>query len=465
MVQGKIILLGSLFSKIRSFKNLILPLLCVGYLFLVLPNILWAQAEQWPWTFVGGNFQITNNFDGDFLPAIASDNQNIYLAVWHRKTSSGFDIYGARITKDGKVLDKGEDQIRICAADDDQIIPSVVWDGENFLVVWQDRRSGKRWDIYGARVTPDGDVLDLDPEGISGKPISIGKSSFDQVAPSIFFNRENYLVAWQGKRNSKTWNIYFKIFKSLEEAMGINPVQVNPSQKDQGSPAVAFDGENYMIVWQDKRNGNNWDIYGIKVTRSGALPDNKKGVLISTTSPDSNISGKDNWRPIISWDGNFFLIIWMTSIENMNGSNGDVEKDVNWYLEGQRLSADFGFVDPQTVSIQKGTTNKTFPDILWNGKEYLLVWEDNPEGEPKIFGAAIISQVNHFGISESVQISSTVTPSDVKESLHPVVARIGEEALVVWQAKDPDDSWQIFGQRLKRLGTRSSSTGSTEWNL
>ena len=60
-------------------------------------------------------------------------------------------------------LDGGEfliDTSTLVPAPDYQENPAVAFDGANFLVVWQDYRSGGDSDIYGARVTPEGTVLD-----------------------------------------------------------------------------------------------------------------------------------------------------------------------------------------------------------------------------------------------------------------------------------------------------------------
>ena len=69
------------------------------------------------------------------------------------------DIYCARVAAgSGRMLDPAG--IRICAAADLQEWPAVAFDGSNFLVVWQDLRNGGDYDVYGARVSEAGELLD-----------------------------------------------------------------------------------------------------------------------------------------------------------------------------------------------------------------------------------------------------------------------------------------------------------------
>jgi hypothetical protein len=126
-----------------------------------------AGGSQWHWE-----------------PAVASNGSD-FLVVWKEDDLATGEIDAARVTADGTVLD--ETGIHVSAAGSVNY-PAVAWDGENYFVVWEDARAGNN-DIYGARVTPGGVVLD--PDGV---PIATGELS--QTTPSVAFDGVNFMVAW-----------------------------------------------------------------------------------------------------------------------------------------------------------------------------------------------------------------------------------------------------------------------------
>ncbi len=93
---------------------------------------------------------------------------------------------GKRINHRGQVLDRTP--IIVCGETGFQRTPSVCFGDTNFLVVWTDERPGN---IYGARVSQTGVVLD--PGGI--RIALTGSGNF----PSVSFDGNNYLVVWFGE--------------------------------------------------------------------------------------------------------------------------------------------------------------------------------------------------------------------------------------------------------------------------
>src|SRR5262245_866353 len=72
--------------------------------------------------------------------------------------------------------------------------PDVAWGGTNFLVVWDDRRFGGG-DIYGARITTTG--VNLDPNGIE-----VVRKSCEQTYPALAWDGAEYLLAFQEQRTN-----------------------------------------------------------------------------------------------------------------------------------------------------------------------------------------------------------------------------------------------------------------------
>src|SRR6185295_11845181 len=103
-------------------------------------------------------------------------------AVWMDRRGgeswNDYDIYGARISASGEVLDRNG--IAICRGSGSKFYPSVAFDGQNYFVVWSDGRDAGLNEIYGARVTREGTVLD--PNGFK---VTHGEIAYQ---PTVAFN-------------------------------------------------------------------------------------------------------------------------------------------------------------------------------------------------------------------------------------------------------------------------------------
>lgn len=191
---------------------------------------------------------------------VAFDGDKTYLVVWQQgrdfyQTESA-DIYAARVSADpsagsgqaAKLLD--EKPILVCAAADSQLSPSVAFckageGGGVFLVTWSDMRSGRDFDIYGARVTPDGKVLDKDGFLIAGGP-------HNQYGPTVSRGNGKFLVAWQDYRDEKGYAIYLArvgVDAKMPDAGGV-PVGGAEKVVRGGSAELASAGSSWFLFWR-----------------------------------------------------------------------------------------------------------------------------------------------------------------------------------------------------------------------
>lgn len=130
---------------------------------------------------------------GQFEPRVAFDGDGTCLVVWQQgrdfHKGQTADIYAARVSADGKALD--DKPLAVCVAADSQFAPAVAFSNGVFLVAWGDLRNGKDLDLYAARVTSDGKVLDKDGFLIAG-------GTNNQCCPAVAPGEGNFLVVWQG---------------------------------------------------------------------------------------------------------------------------------------------------------------------------------------------------------------------------------------------------------------------------
>ncbi len=320
--------------------------------------------------------------------AVAFDGTN-YLVVWTDYRNGEADIYGARVTPGGRVLDP--EGIPISTAWDYQEFPAIAFDGTNYLVVWQDYRNWE-FDIYGARVTPTGVVLD--PDGI---PIST--ASYDQYFPSLDFDGTNYLIAWTDERSGDESDIYGTRVSRAGTVLDPNGIPICTATYDQYPPDVAFDGTNYFVVWDDGRSGEYYDIYGTRVTTGGYVLE-PNGIAISTAP-------YEQWFPQVAFDGIHYFVVWQD------------DRDGDWYWDvyGTRVNLGGVVLEPQGIPVSTAEESQYNPTLAFDGTNYLVVWTDNRNWAADIYGARVTSAgtvLDPQGIELINQLEPRFDPSIVK---------------------------------------------------
>ena len=117
-------------------------------------------------------------------------------------------------------------------------------------MVWQDYRSGSDYDIYGARVTPEGAVLD--PAGIV-----ISQAAGDQEYPALGFDGANFLVVWEDYRSGDDSRHLRCAGDAARHGARPRGHRHLAGRGRPEYPALAFDGTNFLVVWQDYRSGSD----------------------------------------------------------------------------------------------------------------------------------------------------------------------------------------------------------------
>jgi hypothetical protein len=272
-------------------------------------------------------------------PAIAFDGTN-YLAVWQDYRdycTTKTDIYGALLNQEGGILDPGI--FVICHYDNSQSQPRVCFGGSNYFVVWVDERAGSGLqDIYGTRITPEGTVLD-------SLGIPIHTAWYDDVSPAVAFDGVNYLVVSEVEcPDTRIYGARVSINGILLDTV---PFIISDTlaglQIDQDYPEVVFNGENYLVAWQRSHSGYE-EIWGAIVEPTGLVHDNFR------ISEDYNLPSRP---PSITSNGDDFYVAWYDSPRTF----------------GVRVSSEGSVLDTPSVYLGRGTSTS----LAFDGMNYLLI--------------------------------------------------------------------------------------------
>ena len=175
-----------------------------------------------------------------------------------------------------------------------QTTASLAFDGSNFLGVWEDERINSKRDIFGARVSPQGEILD--PIGI---PIctSQGVQSYVNVA----WGGQNYLVVWQDWRDGNM-AIYGARVDLEGNVLDPDGFLIAGGSESAMFPTVASDGTNFFVVWSHDKLDTFYDIYGARVTPDGEVLDPGGILICATILPEYFAS--------IAYNGSVYLVAW-----------------------------------------------------------------------------------------------------------------------------------------------------------
>jgi len=185
-----------------------------------------------------------------------------FFVAWEdaRNKTTGPDIYAARITVNGSLLDKNG--IVVSAAADAQRQPAVASDGKTAMVVWEDRRGGAASSaLYAAQVTANGVVVNK-----TGRQIS--SSNWGNSSPAIAWGNGSYQVLQVVRKLSGVAGDRDVRGERLDSTgkllTGVFYVNVTTSGARAGA-AVARGNNAFLTAWTDYRNPQT-NIYMTLVT-------------------------------------------------------------------------------------------------------------------------------------------------------------------------------------------------------
>jgi hypothetical protein len=342
-------------------------------------------------------------------PAIAW-NGSSHLVVWEDDRGATWDLYAARVSAAGVVQ---ESYIAVSTAPGDQRAPAVASDGSGWLVTWQDSRSGTSLDVYGARVSASGAVLDS-----GGIPISTAAA--DQSRPALDWNGSAYVVAWQDARGSDL-DVYGTRVNATGAVSDPSGVVISNAFRDQRAPSVTAGGSTTLIAWEDFRLGSDCDVRAARIAANGSIVD-ADGFVV-TNLPNSQFA------PDAAWDGTNFLVAW-----------SDWVSAVTWDIRATRVAPAAAVLDTPLV-VSNAANDQTEPSVAWDGTSFVVAWADRRSGSGDVYAGRVTA-------AGTVQDGSGFVLSNAaNEQVLPAVAAAGGTVLATW-GDSRGSSEDVSGARI-----------------
>ncbi len=391
-------------------------------------DIYGARVSQTGVVLDSAGIAISTALDDQSLPSITFDGTN-YFVVWEDQCSGPTrNIYGARVSPTGTVLDPGG--IVISNTEEHSWDPTVAFDGTNYFVVWQETvSSGNQGDIYGARVSQSGVVLD-------SVAIAVSADTCLQDCPSIAFDGTNYLVVWWDRRSGTNCDIYGARVSQTGVVLDSAGIAIITALDDQSLPSITFDGTNYFVVWEDQRSAPNHNIYGARVSQTGTVLDSA-GITISTVS-----HGR---VPCALFGSTNYFVVWQ-DLRRYPDYTGTIHWG-QYDIYGARVSQSGVLLDSAGIAISTAMKDQCYPAIAFDGTNYLVAWDDNRNSSYFDIYCARISPTGTVLDTAGIRIS----PLSYHQRL-PAIVFDGTNYVVVWENYDWAGPWRIHGAKVNLAG-------------
>ena len=312
---------------------------------------------------------------------------------------------------------------------DYQWFPDISSNGSSYMVVWQSNtQDGLGFGVYMQ-------MLDLNGNKISSEILVNSFTTENQSTGAVSTDGENYFVVWQSDmQDGSDYGIFGKFYNSSGN-VSEPEFQINSyTTAWQANPCVAYNGENYLVVWQSY--GNDGDGSGVFGQLVGPAGDKIGGELQINTYTTGH-----QWVTDVKTDGNNFLVLWYCSDQDGDGSGVFAQLLDN---DGNKIDAEFQ-VNSYTADNQKEASAAS------DGSTYFVAWESENQDSSQsgVFGQLFDTDGTKIGLE--FQINSYTMGS--QES--PKVSSNGHRYLVTWHSIGQDsDLSGIYAQLFDSAGNK-----------
>jgi hypothetical protein len=403
---------------------------CILGLVFQLPFLLFAQWE------VNNliNTPVCVEFGKQNDVRILGDDEHGAFLAWKdaRNGNSNPDIYVQHVDSLGVMLWENNGK-PICTDTSDQSTPNLCTDGNGgFIITWSDRRNGGERDVYAQRVSHDGIVLwTNDGVNVAGKPI---REHNEKIASDD--NGGAFIVWEQYDSVAQVWDIALQRLDANGNLLwNQDGLTVTNVLSNKLNPKVQKDKNGGLfVVWQDLRNGLDYDIYAQRFNAQGNRLWGSAGRVIVQMN-ESQINPKIDPDTL---SGGFY-VAWA---DKRNGWDYDIY--------AQRVDSN-GVVlwNNNGLSISNANGNQSAVDILSTTQSNGLIctWRDGRSGNYDIYAQKVLPSGEMQWLSNGLLVASSPF-----NQINPNISSDGADGCIIaWQDSTFND-WDVYAQKISGQG-------------
>lgn len=289
--------------------------------------------------------------------------------------------------------------------------PAVVWDGNAFVVVWSDARSGTP-DIFMTFMNPDGS------RARGATDMMVAHTAFASISPRVSpLGNSRYLLVWENCAGTACAD-GSSVGRVVVDGNGQNVVPVGElttlAAVQRRPHIIAAFGLVYL-AFRDVA-GNNVVSRVVPLDTNGA-PVAAGAVFGANTAAQ---------YPFITAANGTLALIY---------SRGIGQTDIVFDLLDQNLGVS------RELVVRQGTRQATNPAAQWNGSGWTLAWEDEDSGEVLVEETVTAAEASSAG---------QLRPVDTANSNWPMLASDGTNTVIAYYGFPADA--QVFVARVDHTG-------------
>jgi len=251
-------------------------------------------------------------------------------------------------------------------------------------------------------------------------PIATGSAAI-----GFAFDGTNYLVGIEDHSTSPP-----SIRAQRIDASGAKVGSVISTGRRGISAYPAFDGANYLLIWEDDPGGTAADrfrIYGQFISPSGTLVD--------SPFPISSAGVWYDGVKTIAYGGGKYLVTYTKLINPSLGDNS-----TNRYIAGRIVDPDGSMGSEFRISTGNGAAS----DVAFDGTNFFVIWrEDQLDREVR---GRFVSTAGVPGTEMTVNASTSNSDNPISVTFD------GTNYMVIWSDQIDGFTWDVFGQRVTKTG-------------